>query len=158
MDIEAVLPILAAIANWRTVVCAVAFSAIAWALVFPVNLLAGPQGLLLAISGLFVGAIWQERNQERVAKQAPDANTRLSVAVSGAALLGSIWGAASSFTLRSAIAGIILLAITVVAWRLHYISQGTLSNDRAKLCFTAAATGYCLALLAFAMLQNTQQA
>jgi len=158
MDIEAVLPILAAIANWRVVVCTAAFSAIAWALVFPGNLLAGPQGFLLAIGGIFVGAIWQEHKHERGAKQAPDANTRSSVAVAGAVLLGSTWGAASSLTFESAIAGICLLAITLFAWRWYYLSTGALSNDRAKLCITAVAVSYCLALLAFALLKNSQQA
>ncbi|MCL2523458.1 MAG: hypothetical protein FWF20_07420 [Betaproteobacteria bacterium] len=127
---------------WRIVLCLAVSSLGALLLVYFFPWFNGLQAILFATLGFLPGAIWEE-----VARPSPAGSTSQStstfVAVLAAIIFGITWGAASSTSLHSALAGlIVLLAVTWIWFQYVVSSQAWLSQKQGIFCTVIVALTY----------------
>ena len=148
MDFNGVLGVVGLLLYWRALLCLLCSGLLAFLLVQAFPWFTGLQGIFLAALGLFPGVVWEEL--ARPSPGRPKVATSTVVAVLAALLFGGSWGAASSTSLHSALAGAVINACTAWGW-LHYAVryQGWLSRQQGLTCAIVALVAYpAVALLA----------
>src|SRR6188768_2450893 len=130
--------------HWRILLGLCNSSALAFLLVSVVPWFSGWQGAVLALLGLFAGATSGDGSGTKEAKPV-DAETS-TVAVCGAAVLaGALWGAASSASPPSFLAGLVVVALLIWAWlRLVGADASPRQRDRIVLGCLAWFVAYLL--------------
>ena len=125
--IEGLIGLIQLVIHWRVVLCLLASTLAAFALVHLFPWFSGLQGVVIALTGLIPGCAWHARNEPHQSQS----NTATSSFVAGlcAFFIGAIWGGASSSSLQSAFAGIVVLALALIAG--YYLSLGRVSLRRA---------------------------
>jgi hypothetical protein len=146
MDLEGVLGVVALLLHWRAVLCLIVSSVAAFLLVQHFPWFTGLQGIALAALGLLPGVIWEEA--ARPTSSSPTARTSTSVAVLAAVVFAAIWGAVSSTSAHSALAGAVVFVAAAWGWyRYAVVSQGWLLREQGILCTVIATLAYPLAAL-----------
>lgn len=149
MDIDGLITFLSLLLHWRVVLSTAAGGLAGYALVRLAPWFTGLQGLLLACIGLAIGLFWQataegSRGGEALARAS--GNTSASTVVVAAALFGAIWGAVSSSSMHSTLAGAAMLFVVAFGW-LRYVHARVLHlhGGHAWLSVAAAALAYPIA-------------
>jgi hypothetical protein len=145
MDLDGVLGVVGLLLYWRAVLCLLISIVGAFLLVHLLPWFTGLQGLVFAVLGLLPGLIWEE-----AARSSPTApaspSTSTSVGVLAAVVFGTVWGAVSSTSVHSAIAGVAVLALAAWAWFYYaVVSKLWLSREQGILCTVAAVVAYPIA-------------
>jgi len=147
MELDGALGIVALLLHCRVVLCLLGSSVIAFALVQLFPWFTGIQGLVFAALGLLPGLMWNEGALQPPVAPAARTTTTL-VAVSSAAIFAALWGAISSTSFHSAIAGAAVLACAAWGWfRYSVVSQVWLSPGQGLRCIAAATLAYPLTAL-----------
>lgn len=132
--------------HWRAVLCVVISSVAAFLLVQHLPWFTGIQGIVLAALGLLPGVIWE--GSALPSSSSPPARTSTSVAILAAVVFAAIWGAVSSTSAHSALAGAAVLVAAAWGWyRYAVVSQGWFLREQGVLCTVVATLAYPLAAL-----------
>lgn len=125
--IEGLIGLIQLVIHWRVALCLLASTLAAFVLVHLFSWFSGLQGVVFALTGLIPGCAWHARNEPH--KSQSTAATSSFVVGLCAFFIGAIWGGASSTSLQSAFAGIVVLALALIAG--YYLSIGRVSSRRA---------------------------
>lgn len=149
MDIDSFLTLFLLLLHWRVVLSTAAGGLAGYALVKLAPWFTGLQGLLLACVGLAIGLIWQATVEDSLGGEAlagSTGTTSPSTVVVAAGLFGAIWGAVSSSSMHSAVAGAaMLLAVACGCLRHVHARVPHLQGGHAWLSVVAAALAYPIA-------------
>lgn len=147
MDLDGVLSLILLVLHWRVALCLVVSSAIAFVLVHFFPWLNGLQGIAIALLGLVAGVAWEtQATVVEPAKSATPPQTSASVAFASALLAGGTWGAISSVSMPSFLAGAVIFALAAWGWlRYAGASQTPMPSGRALLCIVTAAVAFPIA-------------
>jgi hypothetical protein len=122
MDLEPVLTAVVAIANWRVLICFAVSGLLSFGL-SKLNWLSVPQLIVTALLGLALGVAWQESVAWRHALRGnvkPIPTTALTAALTSV-LVGVTWGALSSASIESVVAGAFILALSLFTWHRYFV-------------------------------------
>ncbi len=145
MDADGLFTLVLILLHWRVFLCLVVSSCAAIALVHLFPWFTGLQGAVIALLGLLPGAMWGARSTNRgVQKESADSNTTQGVAGAAAAIAGATWGAVSSSSVHSFLAGLVVLCVAAWGWSSYVGRQHLASKQRVCFCVVLAALAYPL--------------
>jgi hypothetical protein len=142
MDLEGIFSLILFVLHWRVALCLVASSALAIVLVNVFPWLTGLQGIVIAALGLVPGAVWEA--QTTLPKLAPGTSpleTTASVAGASAIIAGATWGALSSTSMHSFVAGAAIFLLAAKAWS-WCIGEFKYSVTKERMYFCIALAGF----------------
>jgi len=150
MDLDGIGWLFSLLLQWRAALCLATSSGLAIVLVQSFTWLSGLQGIAIAALGLVPAAMWETSRTVPVREpgQALPPETSASVAALAALLAGAAWGAVSSGSMHSFMAGlaILLLASWGGSWLCGSMGQ-VVEKGRLRLCVALAWLVYPVAAL-----------
>lgn len=115
----------------RILLGGVSVSLATYALVSLFPLLSVLQGVILAVLGfLALYSLWKSPSPRTVEKRPAYAQIMAPITLLGAVGLGSLWGALSATSLRSVLAGSVILALAALVWRWYAVVDQQQINAR----------------------------
>jgi len=149
MDIDGLLGIVFFLLQWRVTVCLIGstISAVALVNVFP--WLTGVQGVVIALLGILPGLMWDAAATQKSGMPVSPVETTVTTAGLAAVIAGGAWGAISSDSLHSFLAGALIFAFSAWGWS-WYVGrlQPPMASERVTFCVVLAAVAYATAALA----------
>jgi hypothetical protein len=147
MNLDGALGVLGLLLYWRMVLCLAISSLVAFLLAQLFPWLSGIQGIVFAALGFLPGVMWEE-----AARPSPNPSaarpTGTLVATLSAAIVGATWGAVSSMSFHSALAGAVVLVGAAWVWfRFAVAFRGSLSREQRVACLFVVAGTYLIATL-----------
>jgi hypothetical protein len=154
VDSESIGTVLGLLLRWRVVVSLIGSTLAAWALIRYLPGFNPAQCIVVALLGWAAGGWWEAAarpGSHRVPASRPP--TRTAVAVLAAAFAGGAWGAVSSGSMPSAMAGLALFAITAWTWfRYAVAARRWLDAGTGILAIAAAAVSFAAAAVLLSVL------
>ena len=148
MDFEGPLTLLALLLHWRVLLCTVASTGGAFLLVANLPWLTGLQGIALAVLGIGSGIAWNEKSWSKATTSTTTVGeTKTAVAMTSAVLAATAWGAISSMSLHTALAGAAIHAAAIWAWSHIARRHFNMRPRTIALCIASAAAAYPIAAL-----------
>lgn len=129
---------------WRVVLCLLLSSSLAFFAVQVFPWFTGLQGVVLAATGFLPGAYWEASSSSTGSPNRTEPTSAV-VAAGLAVVLGATWGAASSQTPHSFIAGALMLALSLWGWSRYASTHLGLGPARKRMCMLVATFGYLIA-------------
>lgn len=142
--LEGLLRIVQLALYWRVVLCLLLSSTLAFFAVQIFPWFTGLQGVVLAATGFLPGAFW-EASATPAGSPKHTEPTSAVVAAGLAVVLGATWGAASSQTMHSFLAGALILVLFLWGWSRYASASLGLGPPRKLMCMLVATFGYLVA-------------
>ena len=150
MDLDGIGWLFSLLLQWRAALCLAASSGLAIVLVQSFSWLNGLQGIAIAALGVIPAARWEIAHlaEAEEPQQALPQETSASVAALAAVLAGAAWGAISSGSMHSFMAGLAILLLASWGWSWLCGSMGSVvEKGRLRLCVALAWLTYPVAAL-----------
>jgi len=119
--LEAIAAIVYVLMQWRVFTCLAGTLGLAF-LLSGMTWTSGPQLIVIALSGLLIGTVWQARASAHTKPENGPTSTSRPTQHAAAALVGVVWGAASASSWQAVAFGTSVLAILGGLW-LYYATS-----------------------------------
>ena len=148
MDLDGIFALFLFMLHWRVAICLTASTILAVALVNLFPWFTGFQGIVVAFLGLLPGGVWEGEAMQRSSKTVARPATTSAVSGVAAVIAGAVWGASSSSSAHSFVAGAFIFAGAAWGWSRYAATLGPpMKREQVLLCVVLASVAYPIVAL-----------